>query len=135
MGVLKNIRTREDLEYLVADLEELRSVLYKGKEGVKVPLIIKNDFEKASDKSEYLESLRKQILAVRILELTVSDYLDDDILGEVTAWVKENVGEDAVLSIRVQTEIVAGAKITFNGRYGDYSLKDEFEKAVGNIKL
>ena len=135
MGILKSLRTREDLEYLAGDLEELRSGIYKGKNGVSVPQIVKKDFEFALDKGQYLESLRREILSARILELIVSGYLEDAVLDGISKWVKENVGEDVVLSIKIDPSIMAGAKISFNGRFEDYSLTDKLEEAIKNISL
>ena len=137
MNILSNLRTREDLEYLASDLEELRLALYKGKAGeqVDIPAFVKKDFEVAPDKGKYLESVRQQILSARILELTVSGYLDDAVLGEVSAWVKKNIGEDVILSVKIDREVLAGAKISFGGKFEDCSLKDQLDKAIESIKI
>ena len=135
MGILTQIRTREDLEYLAADLEDLRSSLYKLKTGIKPPEIIRLGFEQAQNKEEYLNNLAHEIHSARVMEITVANYIQDSSLKKVSTWIKENVGENVVLNIKIEPEIMAGAKISFNGKFYDFSLKEKLAEVIKSISF
>jgi hypothetical protein len=135
MGILRNIRTRSDLEYLAADLEEMRVNMYKSKNGYIVPKLIENEYEKSPNKSQFIEEVRGQILAARVLELTIPEALQEAELTMIALWVKENIGESIVLSLKVDANVVAGIKIGFNGKYANYSINDKLEAAIEKIKI
>jgi hypothetical protein len=133
MGVLSQIRTREDLEYLASDLEELRVNMYKAGSSGNPPALIKADFDSTSDKGEFLETLRKQIMSARVLEITIATCLSEQSLSRISVWVKEHFGENVVLNVLVDKTILAGAKISFNGKHKDCSLKEQLKEAVAGI--
>lgn len=134
-SVLAKIRTREDLEYLVSDLEELRVNLYKVKNGHSIPEIIRSEFDRAPDKNAFLETMRKLLITARVMELTVPSYLEEDAINKISAWVKRNISENVVLKLKVDESLMAGALISYNGKFKDYSFKEALTETVKNITI
>ena len=132
-SILSKIRTKEDLEFLADDIQTLLGEIYQIGAEQHIPQFIKSEFAAASDKSEFLEDLKKEIVNALVLDLTVAKYLDETELNIISRWVKSNVGTSVVLSIKVDPAVVAGAQMSFQGKFADYTYKTRLEGAINNI--
>lgn len=135
MTLLAKIRTKEELDYLVEDIDKVKSKAYQISESYSIPPLFLDDYEKSVDKSLFFDNLRKEILNAGILNIVLPFYPDDTVLTNVSKWVKENLGENVVIDIKVDRTIFAGLTITYKGKYADFSLKTKFKEAIENIHV
>ena len=132
-SVLSKIRTKQDLDYLASDLSNLQKEIFQVSAERHVPAILKDEYNAAGDKSAFLTSLKEEVINALVLELTVAIYLDEEGLNNVSTWVKNNVGTNVILDINVDHSVVAGAAMSFGGKFADYSFKTLLSGAINNI--
>lgn len=130
MSILSKIKTREELDNFVKELDDLGESLYKRVSSVLPPEIVKAEWASADNKKKFLEGIKEELGSARFLEMTVPTQLAAPIVEKIAAWVKDNVGADVVLDLDVESEIMAGAQMSFEGKFKDYSLKEEIEEAL-----
>jgi len=65
----------------------------------------------------------------KVVNLVLAFSPEKKLFSHLKLWVKENVNPDAVLDISVDQSILAGALITYNGYYKDFSLKKKVQEA------
>ena len=66
--------------------------------------------------------IKKRIQALKKLSLTLAIKPNEKILKTVKDWARTNTGEQVVLDVTVDPEIIGGAIIVRNGTYHDYSI-------------
>ena len=62
------------------------------------------------------------------LTLTLALKPSPQLVKRIKAWLKKEMAPHLVLKIQVNPAILAGAIISFQGRYLDFSLKKKIEK-------
>ncbi len=65
---------------------------------------------------------------MRGVKMTLGAYPSKKIIQQIVTWLKREVGEDVVLDWEVDTNVVAGARIAFEGKYGDFSVAENIEQ-------
>ena len=137
-GFIKTVDEREEVKSLIQDLRES---LYK-KEGFgrtfknKVPLkysplinsYIKSNLGKEGIEGS-LQSLEDYLKSLKEINITLAFEPSKGVIDKIYDWVVKNVGEDVIVNMSIQNNILGGAVISFNGRYFDYSLEGKLEKA------
>lgn len=69
-----------------------------------------------------LQDLKKQLLSYDLLEVHMSFVPSELTLEKMYARVYPHVGENVLLDIKNDPEVIAGARIIYKGRYIDFSL-------------
>lgn len=80
-----------------------------------------------------LEAIRKAIEALPTVLLYLAYLPDEKSLTELGRWVRKNVGDTTLLDIRFDAGAVGGARIAYEGKFGDYSLHRTFEQHRADI--
>lgn len=68
-----------------------------------------------------LANWKLEIENLRVLGLTVANEPTRSNVLAYGAWIKKNIGQDVIMDITVDERLVAGAQITWKGRYQDYA--------------
>ncbi|MBI5358376.1 hypothetical protein HZB69_01975 [Candidatus Amesbacteria bacterium] len=112
--------TKDQVDLLKQEIDILMSNKYQSKKRmVRESTIL--EFEKLG---KSLESWKEEIENLRYLNLTLAYEPTRININTYSAWVKKNVGENVVLDINVDPNLVAGAQIVWNGKYKNYSKSD-----------
>ncbi len=126
------VRSKEDVDVLLGEIDMLSASIYKsGKDSFEQTLKTKvrqgtaGLWEKYKDQ---LPKVREWLQGLRVLKLTVAWKPNGETVEEWDKWVRQNVGEDVILEIRVDASVVAGAIVEFGGKYEDLSAKLGWEK-------
>ncbi len=77
-----------------------------------------------------LESLMKELKEIKILELKVACDLPRDYLEEVVKWARKNIDPRVVLAINIDPAVVAGAVISYEGKYVDLSARVKLDQVL-----
>ena len=115
--ILKQIMSEESAEIIIEAIDTLRDNMYKLNSDVKnlpqseILEAVKNR------KPEWLVGLKEAIKKMRKLGLVIAVRLDEGSRQEIWAWEKKNVGEDVVTQMQIDPVLIAGTKVTFEGKY------------------
>ena len=128
--VYELVLTTQDRERLLQEIDILVANSYRTD-------ILKSEVrnsvaEVLSKYKDKLPEVRKAIKQMRELKLEVARDLPQKGVEEVARWVRKNLGEDAVVNFELKPELIGGATVYWEGRYGDFSLKRKLE-AYGGV--
>lgn len=126
--IIKKIQTQESAEIIIEAIDILRDNLYRLKnveenelsnlpQDETLELLRTMISSVKTKKAEWLTGLREEIKKMRPLWLDVAVRLDLNSRKEIFSWVKENVGEDVVTRFGLDPGVMAGVRVTFEGKY------------------
>jgi F0F1-type ATP synthase delta subunit len=136
--ILRMVRTRQDQVKLLEQLGQLDQSQYKtGDQGFDYALKSVVSLELAGIISEMLKEgisikdlLQKIIDAVKnlqTLKLTIAVNPSEKMIDEIHHWMDQNLPAGIILEIEVDKKIIGGAKISWGGKYGDFSAISKWE--------
>lgn len=137
--VWDNIYTTTQVEELSQILDLLGNTLYKlSKQSweevikTKVPSGLAGDFNSVSAENRklFLDDLNKQMKELKVLRLRIAVELPLADLEQICLWARKNLQPDIILDVEVDPALIAGAEISFQGKYVDMSKKTELEKIL-----
>ncbi len=82
---------------------------------------------------EFLDKLQEKITALPILSLTIAFEPKEQTLNAISEWFLLHMKRQVLFETVIDPKIIAGAAITFNGRYMDFSIKSKYEKILNSI--
>ena len=96
--------------------------------------MVTNEMEKEKiGKEDYYKGLKEAIDKLKVLDLTISFEPTGSAVDHISFWVKENLGEEIIINFIHDPKIIAGATISYNGRYLDLSLLEKFNQSFKEI--
>lgn len=127
--IIRQLKTVNDVDILKEEIDILMDGLYKSdfKKNM-LSKIRSNMIGFLPQDEEGLSKLLKLLGELKILKLTLAISPTPAMIDDISTWVKKNVGQDVVLDIKMDESIIAGAQISLDGKYGDYSLKPDYEQ-------
>ncbi|KKU55706.1 hypothetical protein A3C34_03065 [Candidatus Amesbacteria bacterium RIFCSPHIGHO2_02_FULL_48_21] len=137
------IKTKNDLEAAKEQLELLENGLYRrGAGGFERVLesrvreefaeIIKRKIKKVNnaginERNIIIHEIKKELTKAKMISITVGIDLPISVINMLHEWIMERMGEGIVINVIKEIDVIAGAKIEYEGRYGDYSWKKLLE--------
>lgn len=145
-SILEKVRTKEEANLLLSEIDLILSTLFTSRKKLEKVLTkeirlttyaaLRKDFldkEVSPSKiKELLNELSEKLKKLKILEVTMAFEPTQDIINNIHNWVKENLGDDGILDIKLDKSILGGAIIVFKGLYKDYTLKKQLEGLFKN---
>lgn len=110
--------TKDQVDILKHEIDILINSKYQSK---KNELVRESTLLELEKRKITPEDWLKELENLRILNMTVAVEPTRSNILAYGAWVKKNLGEDVILDIEVNGNLVAGAQIVWNGKYKDYS--------------
>lgn len=80
---------------------------------------------------EFFSSLGKQLAALPVIQITLAFQPKEELIKRIQDWFYRTLSTFVVLDIAVNPDIIAGAIVTTNGKYYDFSLEKQTEKFFG----
>lgn len=75
-----------------------------------------------------LTALKDQLEKLRPLHITIAIDPTDQLIEEMSALVSKNWGDDYILDITIDRDIVGGSVIIADGHYYDFSLEEKIDQ-------
>ena len=82
---------------------------------------------------EFFEKTQQTIAALPVLSMSVAFEPQEQTLKALSDWFVLNIKKQVLFEITVDPNLLAGATITFNGKFADYSIKPTFEKILQDM--
>lgn len=142
--ILSRVGTVDEQQWLLEELQALENSLYKTGEGnweavvnsrlgsEFAGIIFKEINDAGIDKKKYLRELMVAVKAMKTIKVTIAINPTKNLVSNITEWVKRNLNAGIIVSVETDKSIIGGARIAFNGKYSDYSLKKIWENTWGN---
>jgi F0F1-type ATP synthase delta subunit len=73
--------------------------------------------------SEFLASVHNSVTALPVVQITCAYAPRKDLLNRINDWFFATYNKSVLLDIIVDPDIAGGAKINYNGKTADYSLR------------
>jgi len=136
-SILSQLKTKDQADHLVEELNNLKFQEFKPdlksrEEQIKNELgasyaselisIVNN--QNISDFAKFIDDLISQIKQKKEISLVIAFEPRVKTIDHIYTWVSQNISKDILIDIQVDPSIVGGAQITFEGKYGDYSLQN-----------
>jgi len=139
--ILSTIKTSLDRDILLAEVEILKSALFSPKKGgleaalkmeirAATALLIRSQIDKGVSLEVYLRELADAIHKLPEVKLTLSFEPSEAILSVIYNWLITNVAKLVVINVQIDTRVVGGAVISYNGKYYDGSLNKILEATL-----
>jgi F0F1-type ATP synthase delta subunit len=84
----------------------------------------------------FLKKLLDEVGKMPLVDLTLAFEPKEKNMKSISDWFVTRLGKAVVLELSVDEGLIAGAKIKYNGKYGDYSVRPVVsgvvEKALSN---
>jgi len=77
---------------------------------------------------DFLGKLQEKISSLPVISLTLAFEPGERDLESIFDWFPLNINKQLLLDIKVDTDIIAGAYINYNGKYSDFSIKPIFDQ-------
>ena len=81
----------------------------------------------------FFDKLREDMQKIPVLPLTIAFEPKTQTLKMLSDWFALTMQKQVIFDIVVDQKIIAGATITFQGKFGDYSIRQQFEKIVSDV--
>jgi hypothetical protein len=148
--LLPKIRTTEEAAVLCWELDELANSLFMTADGgwddvmanrvrISVAEILKSKLpQELESRSTALREIKEEILTLPVVRLTLAIEPTEELVEDMVNWLRNKCNPKMVLDIYRDSLIVAGAIVTYNGKFADYSMamkmdsvwKDNSEKLL-----
>ena len=142
-----DVRTTEELNALLADIEEASRWVYKGGGkplGEKLSGKVSEGFRQklaklegsgalpslAKEMSDFLKNLEKTLEKTPVLKLKLAFLPKAELLDKLSDWVRKQAGKRVFFDIEVKEDIIGGCIFEYEGEYRDYTLGAKLESVL-----
>ena len=144
--ILRSTRTAQQAEQLVAEIDNLlASLFHEGKKEfekalasirAQVAQVLRDEFlSKYQNKEvikDFLTQLKERAQSLRFLPVVFAFSPSEHSIALIHDWIIKNIGENYVLDIEVDENIIGGICLTLDGKYIDLSIRKKMEDVFGN---
>jgi F0F1-type ATP synthase delta subunit len=89
------------------------------------------DMEDANAVEKFLADLKGRIKDIPVFEFEIAYEPNSTTVKHIAEWIYFNLKQNVLIDVKVNTDIVGGAIIGFNGKMGDFSLRKRIEEKYG----
>jgi len=90
--------------------------------------------ETPEKESAFLEELKKHLLEMPSLKLEIAFEPAEKFLEKISLWLEKELGQKIILDINVNSKIIGGAIIEYQGKYLNLSLEKEIDRLTLPIR-
>jgi hypothetical protein len=136
-SILSAIRTKEDRDYLLSEVQLLVDSLYKTQPSsfekiletqirLEIAELMRKDLSMPGiDRRSYLEDLQVKLKALKIFKIALPFEPSYQGIDRISEWVRKNIDTNAILDISLDRALIAGPAISYGGRYRDLSARSK----------
>ena len=142
--ITNRIRTFEEAQHLISELEMLLEKLYQEDERIfndalnreirawVSSYLKKILFQEDVEKEKVLKELIEKVRNLNSVKITIAFEPTESNLDRIHSWVLTNIGKNYILDIGINPYMVAGATVVHKGKYKDYSLRKQLTRIISS---
>lgn len=81
------------------------------------------------DIKNFLEKVKEKINGMTVVSIVIAFEPKEKSLQTLSRWFISNINKQVLFDVKVDRSLIGGAAILYQGKYLDYSIKPDFEKA------
>ncbi|OGD09148.1 hypothetical protein A2397_01630 [Candidatus Amesbacteria bacterium RIFOXYB1_FULL_44_23] len=89
--------------------------------------------ESNSDLQEFMNKICQKASALPTVTISLAFEPDETILKEFSSWFVLNTNHQVLIDIQIDPSLIAGASITSNGKFHDFSAKSKFNQMLSDF--
>lgn len=82
---------------------------------------------------DFLKKIQESLSNLPMISLTIAFEPSEEMLTILSQWFVSNVNKQVLFDIHIDSSIIAGTKITYNGKFKDYSIKPIFLNLLSQL--
>jgi F0F1-type ATP synthase delta subunit len=86
-----------------------------------------------SDLKAFLDKIQTRIADLPVLSLVVAFEPTDETFKILSEWLILNIQKEVLLDITIDTKLIGGATVSFNGKYAECSIKPQFDRVFQEV--
>lgn len=79
---------------------------------------------------EFFALISDKVASLPVISLTIAFEPNEAVLQAISQWFLLNAKKQVLMDIQFDRSLIAGATLTFNGKFKDYSIRSQFQKVV-----
>lgn len=140
--LLSQLTTSRDVALLREEIQALQTSLFKVK-GETFEKVLKSKLRASvaewitatlakyeGKKEKFLEDLLKEIEALPMVQVEIAFEPSQEALEQIHTWVVEQIGQNALIDVHIQSDLLGGATVSYQGKYFDGSLKENLQGII-----
>lgn len=148
--IIEGVKTKSDAGELLRELELLENGLYNSDdnailklldEGVskKLSSVIKDNILKGNQSyttdvvKTILREITDSVNKLEIFRIDIGIEPTEKMIDKIYRWISDNVETKCILDISVDKSIIAGARISFRGKYADMTMDKKWDEIWAEI--
>lgn len=142
--ITQTVKTADERDLMLSEIESLKSALFETKNGgienalranvrASVASFLRKGME-GKNASGYLDGLIRELKGLEELKLILAIEPTENMIDTIYSWMISNSLGNVILNIEVDKRIIAGAQISFRGKYFDGSLSDLVDSVLTSKK-
>jgi len=88
-----------------------------------------------SELKSFFDKIQEAISNLPLLSLTIAFEPTEETLKILSEWLVLNIHKEVLFDITIDTKIIAGATISFSGKYTDQSIKTRFDQIFKDVLM
>jgi len=150
-GIISGVKTKTELNNLLRELEMLEKSLYQTGENDFDEVLHNGVSQKLSEAIQNLlhgqensqdQNIRKALLDeiihsvnnLKSVKMEISVEPSQGMIKKIHKWITENTGAGRIMEIIVDENIIAGARITYEGKYAECTLNKVWDEVWQEIR-
>lgn len=81
------------------------------------------------DIKNFLEKVKEKIDGMTVVSIVIAFEPKEKSLQTLSRWFVSSINKQVLFDVKVDRSLIGGAAILYQGKYLDYSIKPDFEKA------
>ncbi len=142
--VVPAVRLRSELIQYLSELDNLERSVYKTGNGafdqvldeqvsLNLNLAIKDNMNKGfgaglDGRTNLIRSMKQKLAGVPLIEMEVAQEVTNETLKSVIGKLEKFVLTDFVVELKINPDVIAGARLTFQGKYFDGSVSKNWQE-------
>jgi F0F1-type ATP synthase delta subunit len=145
-NILEEIKTTEDRDRLLEEVDLLLISLFKkqdntfdsvmqGKVRIRIANAIMSEIaSEGINKEEFLKELKQKAENMNIIKFILAYDPPYSSVKVFSNFVKKTLDKTLLIEFQYDPDIIAGAKIIYNGRYIDLSVTESFNQTLESLQ-
>jgi hypothetical protein len=88
-----------------------------------------------SELKTFFDKIQATISNLPLLSLAIAFEPSEETLKALSEWLILNIHKEVLFDITVDTKLIAGATISFNGKYAECSIKPKFDQIFHDVLI
>lgn len=134
------IRTRDDRDLTMMEIDLLRNSLYQDEEEAfetvlndsvrrSMALAMRESLQESKmEKVDFLKAVKERLAVMKPVRMTLAHEPSEAMVDRMADWAHQRTGLEVYLDLVYDPAIIGGAVIVYQGKYGDFTVRSRLDE-------